>query len=153
MNDHDNTSRAQNQPQPSRPNPDLQSLAKLVGTWQVSGADAGTVTFEWADGGYFLLQHVELGEMRGLEVIGHEPTFGGEASPGIKSRYYGFSEGEVLDHTYEMAGDTLTIWSGERGSPAYFEGTFSDDGNTLTGAWHYPGGGGYATVSTRATNH
>jgi hypothetical protein len=29
---------------------------------------------------------------------------------------------------------------GERNSPAYYEGTFSEDGNTLTGAWHYPGG-------------
>jgi hypothetical protein len=38
---------------------------------------------------------------------------------------------------------------GERGSPAYYEGTFDDAGDVLTGAWHYPGGGGYSTVSTR----
>ena len=56
-------------------------------------------------------------------------------------RYYGFSEGETLDYTYEIKDDTLTIWMGERNSPAYYEGTFSEDGNTLTGAWHYPGGG------------
>lgn len=40
---------------------------------------------------------------------------------------------------------------GERNSPAYYEGTFSEDGDTLTGACHYPGGGGYSTVSTRTT--
>ena len=45
-------------------------------------------------------------------------------------------------------GDTLTIWFGERGSPAYYEGTLSEDGGTLTGAWHYPGGG-YEAISTR----
>jgi hypothetical protein len=38
---------------------------------------------------------------------------------------------------------------GERGSPAYYQGTFYDDGNTITGAWHYPGGGGYSTTSRR----
>jgi hypothetical protein len=42
------------------------------------------------------------------------------------------------------------IWSGERGSPAYYEGTFTND-DTLTGAWHYPGGGGYKTVATRVS--
>ena len=39
-----------------------------------------------------------------------------------------FSEGETLDYTYEIKDDTLT------------------------GAWHYPGGGGYSTVSTRTAS-
>lgn len=38
---------------------------------------------------------------------------------------------------------------GEKGSPAYYQGTFNEDGNILTGAWHYPGGGGYSAVATR----
>ena len=136
----------QRQPTPNR---DLRSLDRLVGTWRVSGEAEGTVTYEWAPGGFFLLQHVELGGNRGLEVIGHEQRYGEEPSVDIRSRYYGFSEGETLDYTYEIVDDTLTIWSGERGSPAYYEGTFSDDGSTITGAWHYPGGGGYSTVTTR----
>ena len=41
------------------------------------------------------------------------------------------------------------IWFGEKGSPAYYRGSFSDDGDTLTGAWVYPGGGGYSTTTTR----
>ena len=45
--------------------------------------------------------------------------------------------------------DTQTIWFGEQGSPAYYKGSFSDDGDTLTGAWVYPGGGGYSTTTTR----
>lgn len=136
-------------PQAPEPNPDLRSLDRLVGSWSVSGDTAGTVTYEWAEGGFFLFQHVELGGTRGLEVIGHEKKFGEEPSEDIRSRYYGFHEGETLDYTYELEGDTLTIWSGERGSPAYYQGTFSDDGNTLSGAWHYPGGGGYEAISTR----
>jgi hypothetical protein len=133
---------------PTAPNPDMQSLNRLVGTWTVSGEAEGTVTYEWAEGGFFLLQHVDLGHAKGLEIIGHEQKYGETPSSDIRSRYYGFSSGETLEYTHELVGDALRIWSGERGSPAYYEGVFTDN-DTLTGAWHYPGGGGYSTVSTR----
>jgi hypothetical protein len=117
----------------------------------VSGEAEGTVVYEWTEGGFFLLQHVDLGGTKGLEVIGHQHRYA-DPSADIRSRYYGFSEGETLDYTYEINDDTLTIWMGERNSPAYYEGTFSEDGNTLTGGWRYPGGGGYSTVSTRTAS-
>ena len=138
---------ARNLPQP---NPDLKTLERLIGTWSVSGEASGAVTYEWTEGHFFLLQHVDLGASKGIEVIGHERKYGEEPSFDIRSRYYGFSEGETLDYTYEIVHDTLTIWMGDRGSPAYYRGTFDTTGDTLTGAWHYPGGGGYSTVSTRA---
>jgi hypothetical protein len=50
---------------------------------------------------------------------------------------------------YELEGDTLTIWAGEKGSPAYYKGTFSDDGDTVVGDWVYPGSGGYESTMTR----
>jgi hypothetical protein len=137
--------------QAAQPAADMGSLDRLVGTWSVSGEAEGTVTYEWTTGRFFLLQHVNLGGTEGLEVIGHERGYGEQPSDYIRSRYYGFSEGETLDYTYDVTGDTLTIWMGDRGSPAYYEGSFSADGHTLTGAWHYPGGGGYSTVSTRTT--
>ena len=130
------------------PNPDLKSLDRLVGTWQISGGVEGSVRYEWMEGGFFLMQHVELGSNRGLEIIGHEQKFTEEPSQDIKSRYYG-SEGYTFDYVYELEGDTLTIWSGERGSPAYYRGEFSGDGNTLSGEWVYPGGGGYESRATR----
>ena len=51
--------------------------------------------------------------------------------------------------TWSVTGDKLTIWAGAKGSPAYFEGAFSADGNTMSGDWVYLGGGGYSATMTR----
>jgi len=104
------------------------------------------------EGGFLLLlQHVELEQygqkITGIEVIGHERQFGAEPSADIRSRFYD-STGNTLDYVYELEGDTLTIWGGEKGSPAYYKGRFSQDGTTLSGAWVYPGGG-YESTMTR----
>ena len=48
------------QQQTPMPNPDLKTLNRLVGTWALSGDTRGRVKYEWAEGGFFLLQHVEL---------------------------------------------------------------------------------------------
>ena len=153
MSGNSNTGDAQACQQPPEPSPDLKSLGILVGTWDVSGPEIhGRVTFEWLEGGFFLIQRIEFDHagqsIKGIEVVGHERPLGAEPSEDIKSRVYS-NTGDTLDYVYELEGDTLTIWFGERGSPAYYRGTFSEDGNTLTGAWHYPGGGGYEATSTR----
>jgi len=134
------------------PSAELKRLDRLVGTWRVTGGAEGTVTYEWMDGGFFLLQHVRLEQygrqITGLEVIGHERPFGGEPSDDIKSRVYD-NQGNTLDYVYEIDGDTLTIWGGEKGSPAYYRGTFTADGTSVAGGWVYPGGGGYESTMTR----
>jgi hypothetical protein len=131
---------------------DLKALNKLVGTWEISGGAEGTVTYEWMEGGFFLLQHVHLKqndqEIKGIEIIGHLKPFGGEPSKEIKSRYYD-SLGSTFDYVYEMQGDELFIWAGEKNSPVYFKGKFSPDGNTNTGKWIYPDGGGYKSDMKR----
>jgi hypothetical protein len=134
------------------PPSDLKALHRLVGTWKVSGGTQGQIRYEWMEGGFFLLQHVDMVSdgrpIKGIEVIGHLQPFGEEPGADIKSRYYG-SGGETFDYVYEMEEDTLTIWGGEKGSPAFYKGTLSADGNTLTGEWVYPGGGGYQSKSIR----
>jgi hypothetical protein len=136
-----------------KPNPDLKSLDRLVGTWKQSGGISGEITYEWMEGGFFLIQRVDLQQdeqkIKGIEIIGHLQMFGEEPSKDIKSRFYSFLDGMTLDYVYEIVGDTLRIWGGERGSPAYYKGQFSKDGNTLTGGWVYPGGGGYEATTTR----
>jgi hypothetical protein len=134
------------------PSAELKALDRLVGTWAVTGGAEGTVRYEWMPGGFFLLQHVDLTQygqpITGLEVIGHLRPFGEPPSTDVVSRFYD-STGNTLDYVYELEGDKLTIWGGVKGSPAYYEGTFSADGNTATGEWVYPGGGGYASTMTR----
>jgi hypothetical protein len=142
---------------PVEPYPDLKTLDRLVGTWTMSdptgkGELTGTVSFEWLDGGFFLIQRVDLDQnghrTRGIEVIGHERPFGvTEPSEDIKSRFYS-DTGDTLDYVYEVTAETLTIWGGEKGSPAYYKGTFSADGDTIDGGWVWPGGG-YRAKSER----
>ncbi|GAA1721448.1 hypothetical protein [Nonomuraea bangladeshensis] len=139
-------------PVTSRPSAELKALDRLVGTWAVTGGAEGTVRYEWMPGGFFLFQHVELTHdghrITGLEVIGNLRPFGEPVGADVVSRFYD-SAGDTLDYVYELTGDKLTIWGGAKGSPAYYEGTFSADGATVTGAWVYPGGGGYASTMTR----
>ncbi|MGP3913327.1 hypothetical protein [Nonomuraea sp. 10N515B] len=130
----------------------MRKLAGMVGTWQLSGGVKGTVRFEWMEGGFFLFQHVDLvhegRQIKGLEVIGHERLFGAEPSEEIKSRFYD-STGNTLDYVYEPHDDgSLTIWGGEKGSPAYCRSTVSEDGDSFTASWVWPGGG-YDTIGTR----
>lgn len=138
--------------QSPQPNPDLKSLGRLVGTWKMSGDTYGTTTYEWMEGGFFLIQRFDFElhahRVKGLEIIGHLQPFGEAPSEDIKTRAYD-SVGNTLDYVYEVTGNTLTIWGGEKGSPAYYKGTFSEDGNAVVGGWVYPGGGGYQSNMTR----
>ena len=90
MPDHDTD--AQDYGRPPEPNPDLRSLDRLVSTREMSGEVRGKVTYEWLEGGFFLLQRVALEQqdgqrITGIEVIGHERTFGAEPSGDLKSRF------------------------------------------------------------------
>lgn len=139
---------------PTAPSDAVRALDRLVGTWTLTGGATGTVTYAWMQGGWFLLQHVELEQygtqVRGMEVIGQLRPFGEAPSAGVHSRFYD-DAGNTLDYVYEIDGDTLHIWAGERGSPAFFTGTFSDGDRVMAGDWVYPGWGGYQSTMTRVT--
>jgi hypothetical protein len=132
----------------------VHALGRLARSWRIGGDVTGMVRYRWLLGGFFLLQEGEL-ELFGhkntfTEIIGRHRPFGGDSSVEIHSRVY-TSEGDTLDYVYELDGDTLTIWGGHRGSDAHYTGTFSADGDILTGAWIWPGGG-YQTISTRESS-
>ncbi len=141
---------------PTAPSGAVRALDRLVGTWTLTGGATGTVTYAWMPGGWFLLQHVELEQygmqVRGMEVIGALRPFGEAPSDDVHSRFYDDS-GNTFDYVYvyEIVGDTLHIWAGERGSPAAFTGTFRAGDRVVDGDWVYPGGGGYQSTMTRVT--
>ncbi|WP_397472577.1 hypothetical protein [Rheinheimera sp.] len=137
------------------PSNKLQALSKLLGSWIVTGGATGTVTYRWMDGGFFLLQEVDLiqndMQIKGIEVIGHLRPFEQPASDNIVSRFYD-NHGNTFDYEYELEGNQLTIWAGGKGSDAYFRGVFSEDGKSNQGAWVYPGGYGYESTMTLQTS-
>ena len=125
----------------------LHTLDRLVGTWAMDGpTTSGRVRYSRFEKEAFLVQEVDLvssGDVtRGIEYIGWDPD-----SQTLRSHYFG-SSGEILEYTYDLTGDTLTIWFGGSDSPAKFVGTFDADGNRNTGAWQWPGGG-YESAMTR----
>lgn len=141
-----------------RRNPDgaptvLKRLGELlVGTWEVKGEARGEIRYEWAEGGFFLLQHVDLTvfgrQVKGIEYIGHLHRIGEHPSDEVWTRFYSFLDGLTLDYVYELDGRDLTIWFMKRGSNNRYQGTFSQDGRSFTGAWAWPGGG-YAVTGQR----
>ena len=147
----DDDTAAQDYSWPPEPNPHLKILARLVGTWEMSGDVQGRVTFEWMEGGFFLIQRVNLERpgqrIKGIEYIGYDEEndnpssyFFGNEGPGPFGRV-------ALEYVWEVGDGTFTIWGGEVGSRASFKGRFSDDRNTISGRWEWPGGGYEATMA------
>lgn len=57
----------------------LKYLDRLVGTWTMSGGAEGQITYEWMDGGFFLIPHGDINQqgqlMKHIEIIGyHHPV-------------------------------------------------------------------------------
>src|SRR3989442_5720058 len=125
-------------------NPGLEGLDKLVGTWNVSGETAGRITYEWMEGGFFLIAHGDTQQggkrTRHIEIIGYDHHAGAAPADVMTSRLY-TDRGDTLDYTHEVGDRSMTSSFGAKGAPALFKARWSDDGNTLTGAWEWPGGG------------
>jgi hypothetical protein len=100
--------------------------------------------FEWALGGQFLLQRTEVpvpGVPDSLAIVGADLRTGGY------TQHYYDSRGVVRLYAMSFADG---VWTLTRESPDFspldfrqrFTGTFSEDGNTITGAWEKcPDGG------------
>lgn len=135
---------------PKTPHPLLKTLEPLVGKWQVSGPNVkGEVEYEWMEGGFFLIQRFDLeqdGHQKGIEYTGYD-----EETDTLRSRLMDINGGR-LTYTYEIDGDTFWYWFGDKGSNIYSRATFSPDGNSFSGRWHWdnqdgtPGGYEFTAV-------
>jgi len=121
-------------------------------TWTIAGDAQGEAVFSWMEGGLFLQQRgaiVQGGvEHHALEIIGCAKPFGATSAADVVTSAPTPTPA-IRSITYELEGDTLTIWGGAEGSPAYSRATFDDQRRTLTAARHWPGGG-YTFTMTRA---
>ena len=134
-------------------NAGLNPLDRLVGTWKISGGSEGETTYDWMEGGHFLIQRGEATRegqtFTFLQIIGYDRTPGAAPGDAIVGRLY-TSTGDTLSYVCEADDQGLTIWFGAKNSDAYYRGTWSDDGNKLTGTWVWPGGG-YDETMTRTS--
>lgn len=137
---------------PTEPHPSMKGFTKLAGSWELSGGTTGRVDLEWLPGGYFLRGSVNLTQqgraIRAVEIIGHARMWRGAPSEDVLSRAYD-SDGNTLDYVYELVGNNLQIWAGERGADTYYTGRFNADATELVGRWHYPGNTGYDSRAVR----
>ena len=133
----------------------LERLGVLVGEWIVEARFPGDqpasegvrarARFEWALEGQFLLQRTEVPVPEApdsLAIIGVDPKTGGY------TQHYFDSRGTVRLYKMSLADG---VWTLTRESPDFspldfsqrFTGAFSQDGNTITGAWEKRINGGW----------
>lgn len=125
------------------PSTEHERLVALVGSWKTEGwtRDApgspaaridATDTYHWLPGGYALLHRVEarVGDQKveGAEVIGYDP-----ARASYITQYFG-SDGPAAYEANLSEEDGTLVWAMHSESDR-FTGTFSADGNTITGHW------------------
>jgi Protein of unknown function (DUF1579) len=118
-------------------------LEALVGRWRTAGwtnetADApaarieATDTYEWLPGRYALLHTVDarVGDehVEGAEIIGWDP-----ARDSYVTQYFG-SDGPNAYEASLAEVDGALVWT-MRSAADRFTGTFSADGNSITGQW------------------
>ncbi len=133
---------------PNEPQPALRQLDRLEGEWDVTGSFlTGTVSFQWMEGEFYLIQRVDAEAggrtIRGIEYIGFD-----EDTQTLRSHYMDI-HGANFTYTWELDGDTLRTWFGEKDSNNFFVGRFAPDGSSYSGDWQWPGGGYSATMIRR----
>jgi hypothetical protein len=138
---------------PEKPHPKLRELERMVGSWKESGGYNGNSFYEWMDGGFFLIHRFEGTAPTGRHVKGIEYIGFDEDTQTLRSHLMD-NNGCNFTYTYQLEGDTLMNWFGEKGSENFYKGIFSNDGNTIKGRWQWPEGkeriGGFDVISIRS---
>jgi hypothetical protein len=127
----------------SQPGPEHERLAALLGRWRTRGWTRETAatpaiaidavdTYEWLPGRFALLHRVDarMGDERveGAEIIGFDPERGCYVT-----QYFGTDGPNAYEASLGEV-DGALVWR-MRSSSDRFTGSFSADGNTITGHW------------------
>jgi hypothetical protein len=103
------------------------------------------------EGDFFLaMHHEESGKsIKGMMLIGYEKRWGEDKpTKDLIGHWFETSTGNHFIYIWEVTDNAMTFWLESRDSGMAFSGVFSDDLNTITGAWRWPGGG-YALTMTK----
>ena len=142
----------------SAPAPELKRLDVLVGTWDLKGRTldsqedniTGWSIFEWLPGGHFMKVTGEITlkdfHVQSQELITYDPV-----SQTFPSHVYSNLSAEVGQYHWDVKGNQVTHWE----DTSKYTGSFSADGQTLSGAWRpnlgeeVTDGSAYDAVMTR----
>jgi Protein of unknown function (DUF1579) len=128
-------------PELPQPDPALQRLDRLVGSWKMEGNLVGSdernitgeTTFDWVAGGFFLEQRVRIDfmglQIDSVELIGYDPE-----SDTFPSTVYSNFSPEPLPYRWDVRGDEVTISVSYGVLDATFTGSWREDG-TFSGGW------------------
>ena len=122
----------------AKPNPALEPLSVLVGRWTTVGTHPlvpgttfhGRTSFNWLEGGAFLIMHSEVDEPQIPSAIA---IFGSDDATGKCTMLY-FDERGVSRHYEVSLRDSVLKWW--RDAPEFsqrFTGTIAADGRTIVG--------------------
>ena len=89
--------------------------------------------------------------MKGVMILGYEKGWEEtESGKELIGHWFESSTGSYYKYIWEVDDCTVQFWLNDKQSNMSFSGEFSEDGNTITGTWKWPGGG-YNLVMKRAT--
>jgi len=124
-------------------NPALECLLVFIGEWDLeissmsfrtdpSAVERGHSSFDWLEGGAFLIQHSEVFVTdfpRSISII----------APDDAAETYGmfYFDSRGVSRIYKMtfSGGIWTLWRDFPGFSQRFQGTFSEDHNIITARW------------------
>jgi hypothetical protein len=137
-----------------RPDPALQRLEPLVGTWDMKGHFVGSdeenivgdASFQWLEGGFFLQQDTEIDlgglvQVKSRELIGYDPE-----TQAFSSYVFSNLSPSPLPYRWDLRDGALTISVSCGPLDATFTGRFGEDGNTFSGGWR-PNPGADQTIN------
>ena len=122
----------------AKPNPALQPLSVLVGTWSTTGTHPlvpgktfhGRTSFAWIEGGAFLIMHSHVDEP---EIPSGVAIFGTDDTTGDMSMLYFDERGVSRKYEVSLADNVWKWWRNAPGFSQRFTGTITPDGRTIVG--------------------
>ena len=120
------------------PNPALKQFSRLVGEWKTTGAHplvpgkilTGRSSFNWIEGGAFLIWHSEIDEPNfpaGIAIFGSDDVTG--------EFFMLYFDERKVSRKYEVSFkyNVLKWWRNAPGFSQRYSWTFTDDDNTIIG--------------------